>query len=203
MNHIGLDFDNTLIDYDFLFYKLAIELNLIPEDTQKSKVGVREYLIKIGREKAFTELQGEVYGKKIQFAESSYGVKDALIELKEKGYKFSIVSHKTKFPIIGEKHDLHESALNWLKNNKFLDENVLNIKKEDIYFEPTKEKKVKRINDIKCDFYIDDLEEILLMLNTRISRIHYNKYKTNNVTKLRKNFYTFDNWYNIKNLGIF
>ena len=43
MNHIGLDFDNTIIDYDFLFYKLALELKLIPIDIHKSKVGVRDY----------------------------------------------------------------------------------------------------------------------------------------------------------------
>ena len=119
MNHIGLDFDNTLIDYDFLFYKLAVELKLIPIETQKSKVGVRDYLIKVGREKSFTKLQGEVYGKKIEFAEASKGVIEALQDLKEKGFKFSIVSHKTKFPIIGEKINLHLCALDWLKNINF------------------------------------------------------------------------------------
>ena len=201
MNHIGLDFDNTIIDYDFLFYKLALELKLIPIDIHKSKVGVRDYLIKIGKGKAFTELQGEVYGKKIQFAEASKGVIDALKELKEKGFRFSIISHKTKFPIIGEKIDLHLSALDWLKKNNFLDKNGLNMQRENIYFEPTKEKKIKRINYLKCNYYIDDLEEILLMLNESIYRIHYNK--KSNKYKSSNNFYSLNNWHDLKSLGIF
>ena len=201
MNHIGLDFDNTIIDYDFLFYKLALELKLIQIDIHKSKVGVRDYLIKIGKGKAFTELQGEVYGKKIQFAEASKGVIDALIDLKEKGFRFSIISHKTKFPIIGEKIDLHLSALDWLKKNKFLDKNGLNIQRENIYFEPTKEKKIKRINYLNCNYYIDDLEEILFMLNESIYKIHYNK-KLNKYAS-SNNFYSLNNWHDLKSLGIF
>tara|TARA_S200000501_G_C20866012_1_gene761964 strand:- start:1558 stop:2163 length:606 start_codon:yes stop_codon:yes gene_type:complete len=201
MNLIGLDFDNTLINYDFLFYKVALEFNLIPEHIQKSKVGVRDYLIKIGNEEAFTEIQGEVYGNRIQFAETSSGVNGALIKLKEKGYKFSIVSHKTKFPLIGKKYDLHKSAMNWLRKNKFLDKGGLNIKNEDIYFEPTKIKKIERINSIKCNFFIDDLEEILHMINNNVTRIHFNKnyidYKQNN------NFYSFSNWVNLDSLEIF
>ena len=31
MKTIGLDFDNTLVIYDELFYKLAIERDLIPK----------------------------------------------------------------------------------------------------------------------------------------------------------------------------
>ena len=201
MNHIGLDFDNTIIDYDFLFYKLALELKLIPIDIHKSKVGVRDYLIKIGQGKAFTELQGEVYGKKIQLAEPSKGVIDALIALKEKGFRFSIISHKTKFPIIGEKIDLHLSALDWLKKNKFLDKNGLNMQRENIYFEPTKEKKIKRINYLNCNYYIDDLEEILLMLNESIYRIHYNN--KSNKSKSSNNFYSLNNWHDLNSLGIF
>ena len=30
-------------------------------------------------------------------------------------YKLIIVSHKTKFPYIGPKYNLHEGALNWLE----------------------------------------------------------------------------------------
>ena len=200
MNHIGLDFDNTLIDYDLLFYKLAVELKLIPIVTQKSKLGVRDYLIKAGREKSFTKLQGEVYGKKIEFAEASKGVIEALQELKEKGFKFSIVSHKTKFPIIGEKINLHLCALDWLKNNKFLDKNGLNIQREDIYFEPTKEKKIKRINYLNCDYYIDDLEEILLELNERICKIHYNK--NANIDKSNNDLYLLNDWNKLNSSGI-
>ena len=62
MNIIGLDFDNTLIEYDLLFYKTALEFKLIPENTIKSKVGVRDYLLSIGKEKFLLNYR-EVYGK--------------------------------------------------------------------------------------------------------------------------------------------
>ena len=45
MIKLGLDFDNTLTNYDYLFFKLALEKNLIPQDLEKNKVAVRKYLI--------------------------------------------------------------------------------------------------------------------------------------------------------------
>ena len=34
---LGLDFDNTIIKYDELFYKIAFEKDLIPADLPKEK----------------------------------------------------------------------------------------------------------------------------------------------------------------------
>tara|TARA_B100002019_G_C21226438_1_gene577617 strand:+ start:182 stop:787 length:606 start_codon:yes stop_codon:yes gene_type:complete len=201
MKLIGLDFDNTLIDYDFLFYKTAFELDLIPHNIKKSKKAVREYLLKIGKEDFFTLIQGEVYGKSIQFAEQSEGVMDALMNLKLKGYEFVIVSHKTRFPIIGKKYDLHKSALNWLRKNSFMDTKGLNMKLENIHFLSTKLNKINKINSIKCDYFIDDLKEILEMIDCNVCRIHYNR---NEETKyLNDNFYTFNNWKKLISLDIF
>jgi hypothetical protein len=201
MNIIGLDFDNTLIDYDLLFYKTALEFKLIPKHTIRTKVAVRDYLLSIGKEDFFTELQGEVYGKKIISANKSSGVISALINLKNLGYTFKIISHKTKFPIAGEKYDLHESALNWLKVNKFMDKDGLNINLEDIFFEPTKDKKVEKIHSINCKYYIDDLKEILQMISNKVIKIHYNK---NHICKNEnESFYSFNNWGNLNSLKIF
>ena len=35
---IGIDFDNTIIKYDELFYKISLEQNLIPSNIIKDKV---------------------------------------------------------------------------------------------------------------------------------------------------------------------
>lgn len=201
MKLIGLDFDNTLIDYDLLFYDTAFNLDLIPQNIKKSKIAVREYLLKIGKEDFFTMIQGEVYGKSIQFAKQSEGVMDALMCLKSKGYEFVIVSHKTRFPIIGRKYDLHKSALDWLKKNSFMDKKGLNIKFENIHFLSTKLNKINKINSIKCDYFIDDLEEILNMIDCNVCRIHYNRDKENKY--LNDNFYTFNNWKKLNSLEIF
>ena len=40
MKILGLDFDNTLVTYDKLFYNAALERSLIPENLDKNK---REY----------------------------------------------------------------------------------------------------------------------------------------------------------------
>ena len=41
MKKIGIDFDNTLVIYDQLFYKVAIERNLIPLEKVRSKLEIR------------------------------------------------------------------------------------------------------------------------------------------------------------------
>ena len=116
---LGLDFDNTLIDYDSIFYDTALKLGFIDKDIKKSKTSVRNFLINKNQEHKFTFLQGEVYGKEIINAEKSEGMFESLLKLKNKGFHIYIVSHKTKFPIIGAKYDLHEAARKWLEKNKF------------------------------------------------------------------------------------
>ena len=103
MKIIGLDFDNTLTNYDNLFYETAKDLNLIPDIIKASKVAIRDYLVSINKEQDFTFLQGEVYGLRIANADQPQGMYTALMELKERGYKLKIVSHKTKYPIKGKK----------------------------------------------------------------------------------------------------
>ena len=60
--HIGVDFDNTIVCYDALFHRVALELGLIPPDLPPSKFAVRGHLQRAGREEAWIELQGRVYG---------------------------------------------------------------------------------------------------------------------------------------------
>ena len=64
MRKLGLDFDNTLISYDLIFYETASEYKLIPKDIKRSKNAVRNYLINKNEENKFTELQG-CHGSKI------------------------------------------------------------------------------------------------------------------------------------------
>tara|TARA_Y100000739_G_C20582952_1_gene453794 strand:- start:114 stop:710 length:597 start_codon:yes stop_codon:yes gene_type:complete len=173
MKIIGLDFDNTLTNYDSLFYEIAIDLNLIPHDIEANKIIIRDYLRSINKEEAFTLLQGKVYGLRIAEADQAKGMYQALMELKGKGYKLKIVSHKTKYPIKGEKYDLHKGALEWLTKNKFFNKNGLDFKRGDVFFELNKEAKIKRIAKEKCDIYIDDLPEILNTINPNVERILY------------------------------
>ena len=112
MLKLGLDFDNTLISYDLIFYETAREFKLIPKELKKTKTAIRNFLISQNKEYKFTELQGEVYGSKIMNANQTDGMFEALKFIQNKGYELVIVSHKTKNPIIGPKYNLHKSALN-------------------------------------------------------------------------------------------
>ena len=76
---LGLDFDNTLITYDEIFYKVAYERNLIPKNFIHQKKAIRDYLRKNNIENQFTLLQAEVYGKRIIEAKPSISQWSSLI----------------------------------------------------------------------------------------------------------------------------
>ena len=159
---IGIDFDNTIVSYEALFYTLAFKQGLIPADLPQSKLAVRNYLRKIDNESAWTELQGYVYGKRIADAVAYPLVIDFVKFAREKGISIAIVSHKTKHPFIGPKYDLHEAARGWI-GNTLIDGETNLIEPDNVFFEITKEEKIARIADIGCDYFIDDLPEILQM----------------------------------------
>ena len=110
-------------------------------------------------------------------------------------FELIIVSHKTKYPYSGEKYDLHKAASNWLEVNKFFDKDGLAIKRENVYFELTKEDKISRIEKLEISLYIDDLPSILQMIKPSIKRILYSpKCKE----KIDKDFYLLKNWENLE-----
>jgi hypothetical protein len=158
---IGLDFDNTIVSYDSLFHKVAIEQGVVPEDTPVNKIAVRDYLRAIDQESIWTEMQGYVYGTRMSEAEAFPGLFDALDVLRAAGHELFIVSHKTKHPIIGEKHDLHAAASSWIAGNLQPPGRVL-MPAENVFFELTKAEKIARIATLRCDFFVDDLPEILM-----------------------------------------
>ena len=174
MIKLGLDFDNTLIDYDEVFYKIAFQKGLIPKSIDRNKASVRTYLVNKNREEEFILLQGEVYGSKILEAKQSEGMFETLNLLKNNGVELIIVSHKTKYPYTGEKYNLHNAAKDWLVKNKFFDSDYLAMDEKNVFFEVTKEKKINRIHQLKINFFIDDLESILHLISDDVQKILYN-----------------------------
>ena len=193
--HLGIDFDNTLVLYDEIFYDLALEEGFIHKNIPANKVSIREEMILNGKENEFTEMQGEVYGNLIKNAKPQKDLSQTLNFLLKKGIKISIVSHKTKFPIKGKKYDLHQAALNWLITNNFFEENFIGMKLENVYFEETIDQKIQRIKDIHCTHFIDDLEKVLEKLDKDIIKILF----TNKTFKTseQKNFLTLNGWNDI------
>ena len=158
---IGLDFDNTLVSYDEVFLTLAKNNGVIPKEWSGNKIKLREYLrSQKGGEYQWQKLQGKIYGKWMHRAVLFDGVVDFLIGCKDNNISLCIVSHKTKYGIHDdEKIPLREEALRWMEAQGFFSK--LGIKKNNIFFEPTKEDKIKKIRSLNCDYFIDDLKEIL------------------------------------------
>ena len=91
---IGLDFDNTIANYNLLFPKLAIKNKYISANskiTEKNKL--KNFLLKKqdGKKKWMT-LQGLAYGKYMKNAEIFSNLVNFLILCKEKKYKIFIIS---------------------------------------------------------------------------------------------------------------
>ena len=82
---LGLDFDNTLICYDTLFHRVALDRGLIPADLPAQKNCVRDYLRQQDQEDQWTHMQGEVYGARITEAESFPAVLPTLQGLAQAG----------------------------------------------------------------------------------------------------------------------
>ena len=171
--HLGLDFDNTLISYNVLFRKVALEQGLIPQETEANKNAVRNYLRAVNREDEWTKLQGEVYGGRILEAAPYPGMKQILQSISGLGLPITIVSHKTKTPFMGKQWDLHAAARAWLSQYEMHAQPGPNISHERTFFELTKQAKCDRIVAVGCTHYVDDLPEILEMLPDTIIKIHF------------------------------
>jgi hypothetical protein len=169
--YLGFDFDNTLISYDLLFRRVALDKALVPESTPSRKNAVRDHLREIGIEDEWTRLQGEVYGSRILEAEPYPEMQATLLALKAHKIPMCIVSHKTRTPYLGEPWDLHAAARGWLRQQGFFDVQGLGWSEGQVFFELTKEAKVERILALGCTHYLDDLPEILEMLPNNIEKI--------------------------------
>ncbi len=159
--HIGVDFDNTIVCYDALFHKVAREKNLIPAEVPVNKTDVRNHLRRVNNEDAWTEMQGYVYGPRITEAAPYPGVIEFFQACRTAGIRVSIISHKTKHPFLGEKHNLHAAAQNWLEQQGFFDSARIGLPLDNAFFELTKQAKLERIARCGCTHFIDDLPEFL------------------------------------------
>lgn len=156
---IGIDFDNTLVNYDDLFYSEAVKRQLLPPETLPGKQEVRDALRKLGRDEDFTLIQGHVYGPGILDAQPYPGARETVAALIEAGHEVYVVSHKTRFPYRGPQHDLHDAAYRWLDAWEFSAPAMLS--RHNIFLEPTLQAKLQRIAELGCAYFIDDLPELL------------------------------------------
>jgi len=163
--NIGIDLDNTLINYERAFLASAAYLNIHLPVSVNTKCKIRDHFRSRGEgEIVWQKLQGLAYGKfALSHAEVYPGAKRFLWRCRQRGYKVVIVSHKTKYGHQDtEKVLLREVALDLLlrigitaKENYYVDS---------ITFHDTYEDKISFIKSQFFDWFIDDLSQVILDL---------------------------------------
>lgn len=196
---IGIDFDNTIVSYDALFHQVALEKALIPFDLAAKKTAVRDHLRSTNREDQWTLMQGEVYGPRMEQAIPYAHAIESIAHLKQMGHEIYIVSHKTKHPVMGPAYNLHECARKWISRSLLYNQAPL-IEEHSIFYELTKEEKIKRIYSLNCEVFIDDLPEILTLTGFPDQTVKILFDPDQQHTQYRQNFQTVASWLAIPDL---
>jgi len=161
---IGVDFDNTLVSYDRAFATVGRDAGLLPADFTGGKDAAKRRLMRERPDGYLWEkLQGLVYGRRIDEAELYDGAAEFFRRCRERnGCRVYIISHKTILahhdPL---QTDLRASALGWMRRQGFFEKSGFGFDAGQVFFEDTRDAKVRRIGELDCQIFIDDLPEVL------------------------------------------
>lgn len=159
---IGLDLDNTIIDYGSLFYDIAVEKGWVPLHCNKDKRSVKTWLQKQGRNDLWTGLQGFVYGPNLKQAVPFHGVAEFLEQCRDHEIPVWIISHKTRFPAMGYQYDLHAAASAWLSASGLIYDADGGVSGERVFFCETRSEKIAVITRLDFTHFVDDLPEVFM-----------------------------------------
>lgn len=146
---IAIDLDNTIIRYDRAFEAAAARLQCLPSGASINKGTVKTAALAAGGNDLWTRLQGLAYGEEIAKAEIFPGCVEFIAAARE---EFVIVSHKTRFPSLGEPTDLREAARAFLAATP--------LAGIPLHFLDTREAKVAKIAELQPLVLIDDLPAV-------------------------------------------
>lgn len=160
---IGIDFDNTVICYDGVFHRLAVESGLVPAEPPLRQKEVRAAARQSpDGDLAWQRLQGAAYGPRIGEAEPAPGVQAFLAGCHRAGLPVHVISHKTR--LAGQDPtgtDLRAAARGWLEARGFFAPGA-GLAPERFHCGATRAEKVALIRDLGCTHFIDDLVETFL-----------------------------------------
>ncbi len=182
---IGIDLDNTIINYQNSFKKYLKEKKILLKQINKIKI---KYIANNNSKiRNWTAAQEEIYGYYINFAKPFEYYKEFEKFALKNRLKLYIISHKTKYSQFSKKYNLHSMSNKWIKKNIFR-------KKYRVFYVNTIDEKVKKIIEIKPDYFIDDLIKIFKNKNfpKKVKKIYFSKKKD-------KKIFTLSNWKKIKN----
>ncbi len=151
--HIGLDLDNTLIDYEAALCAAAVALDAIAPGTHLGKTAVRDRIRTMADGEArWMMVQAQVYGPGIDAARLYPGVPSFIAAARTNGVELSIVSHKSEFAKAApDGPNLRMCA------SRFLCAQGIDLP---VYFEATRPEKCKRLATLRVTHAVDDLVEV-------------------------------------------
>lgn len=174
---IGVDLDNTLVNYDGLMYAVARQRGLIPTDVRKNKKTIRDIIRQLpDGEVEWQRLQAIMYGPRIKEATLADGIKTFFRLCKKHKATVYIISHKTEYADYDEtKTNLRAAAVTWMKTHGFFKADGLGLSPQNVHFAATRQEKIERIKQVRCTHFIDDLEETFLEKSfpTNVEKILY------------------------------
>lgn len=161
---LGVDFDNTLVNYDDILWKTARRMGFIDGSVRRYKKSIRDAIRPLpDGEKKWQEVQAQVYGRAMNEAVLIDGVQEFVGMCRRGRVPVYIVSHKTEFAFQDTgKINLRQAALDWMTQKDFFEPKGFGFSADQVFFESTRQEKLGRIRQLGCTHFIDDLEETFL-----------------------------------------
>lgn len=152
---VGLDLDNTLIDYSLA---VSFYADKYLRKNLKSIFEIRKALRTKDLDSEWQKAQSWIYTEGLNYAVLSEGAIELLHDLKQTGTPLYVISHKTRrTPRNFGNLDLRKPAKDWIKRNL----EPLDIYISGVFFESTRTEKIERIKRLKITHFVDDLIEVL------------------------------------------
>jgi len=151
---VGVDFDNTIVSYDALLHRLAVERGLASADLPATKRSVKAAL----SPDDWSLLQAAAYGERIDEATAFPGAVEFFRHARERGVECVVISHKTERPFAGPDIDLRAAALGWMRAAGIVREL---LSEDRVHFGATPLQKAEHVRRLGCTHFVDDHVDFL------------------------------------------
>jgi hypothetical protein len=154
---LGIDLDNTIIDYTHAFSAAVVAAGVTDVPFGGGKTALRDGLrARPDGEATWTRVQAFAYGPLIERAEPFPGVEAFFARARARGISLTIVSQKTEFAAAAPGGpNLRAGARAWLAAR-----GLVRGDEPTVYFESTRAEKCARIAALGLTHFIDDLVEV-------------------------------------------
>jgi len=154
---LGIDLDNTIIDYTHAFAEAAAAENVAGVPVSDGKTALRDGVRALpDGEAIWQRVQALAYGPLIERAEPFAGVEAFFARARERGVMLAIVSHKSEFAAAAPAGpNLRACAQGWLDAR-----GLVRNGEPAVFFEATRAAKCARIVELGLTHFIDDLVEV-------------------------------------------